>query len=60
MTKQISWTVWSQTGGPGGPSQVAERQTGELISSCCARLERSEKGNCGHKGGGDLLEMQHV
>ena len=43
MTKLISRTVWSQTSGPGGPPQVAERQTFEFITSCCAGLESSQK-----------------
>ena len=43
MTKQISLIVSSQTGGPGGPAQVAERQHFEVMTSCCARLECLQK-----------------
>ena len=56
MTKQISWTVWSQTDRPGGPAQVVERKNVEVITSCCAGLESSQKGNCGHTGGLYLVQ----
>ena len=51
MTKQISWTVLSQTGGLEGPAHVSYRQNVRVITSCHAGLESSQKGNRGRKSG---------
>jgi hypothetical protein len=55
LTKQISWTVWSQTSRPGEPDQIADGQHVGVITSCHAGLESSQKWDCDRLGGGDLV-----